>query len=61
MTHSLQYNRSIICRPTDKDTHTLLNTRLKRTEIMPFAPSVLEEYFFDVFSNLVLWGFRQGM
>ena len=44
-------NRSIICRPTDKDTHTLLNTRLKRTEIMPFAPSVLEEHFFDVFSN----------
>jgi carbamoyltransferase len=44
-------NRSIICRPTDKDTHTLLNTRLKRTEIMPFAPSILEEHFFDVFST----------
>ena len=44
-------NRSIICRPTDKDTHTLLNTRLKRTEIMPFAPSVLEEHFFNVFTS----------
>jgi carbamoyltransferase len=37
-------NRSIVVRPTDAETHQKLNTRLKRTEIMPFAPSVLEGY-----------------
>lgn len=43
-------NRSIIVRPTDPDTHRKLNEKLKRTEIMPFAPSVLYEeanYIFD--------------
>lgn len=44
-------NRSIICRPTDKDTHAQLNKRLKRTEIMPFAPSILEEEFINVFTT----------
>jgi len=37
-------NRSIIVKPTDPETHAKLNKRLKRTEIMPFAPSVLSEY-----------------
>jgi carbamoyltransferase len=44
-------NRSIIVRPTDKETHHKLNTRLRRNDIMPFAPSVLEEYFDDIFIN----------
>lgn len=44
-------NRSIVVRPTDKETHKKLNDRLKRTEIMPFAPSVLEEYLDVIFEN----------
>lgn len=42
-------NRSIVVRPTDAETHQKLNARLKRTEIMPFAPSVLEEYASSIF------------
>ncbi len=42
-------NRSIIVKPTDPETHQKLNQRLKRTEIMPFAPSVLSEYAEDIF------------
>ena len=42
-------NRSIVVKPTDLDTHEKLNKKLKRTEIMPFAPSVLEEYSEEVF------------
>lgn len=42
-------NRSIIVKPTEKETHQKLNTKLKRTEIMPFAPSVLEDYAEEVF------------
>lgn len=42
-------NRSIICKPTDRDTHRLLNEKLRRTEIMPFAPSIMEEHFNTVF------------
>jgi carbamoyltransferase len=37
-------NRSIVVKPTDKHTHQRLNEKLKRTEIMPFAPSILEEF-----------------
>lgn len=44
-------NRSIICKPTEKDTHKKLNERLKRTEIMPFAPSIMEDYFDDVYEE----------
>ena len=43
-------NRSIVVRPTERGTHQMLNTKLKRTEIMPFAPSVLEEYAEEVFN-----------
>ena len=42
-------NRSIVVRATDPETHQKLNTRLKRTEIMPFAPSVLKEFADDIF------------
>lgn len=35
--------RSILVRPTDIKTHTELNNRLNRHEIMPFAPVVLAE------------------
>ena len=34
--------RSILVRPTDAETHANLNRRLGRTEIMPFAPIVLD-------------------
>lgn len=43
-------NRSIVVKPTEIGTHQMLNTKLKRTEIMPFAPSVLEEYAEEVFN-----------
>ena len=36
-------NRSIIARPTEKQINDTLNERLKRTEFMPFAPSMLAE------------------
>lgn len=43
--------RSILVRPTDTDTHEKLNERLRRHEIMPFAPVVLYEYSDDIFYN----------
>ena len=42
-------NRSIVVKPTDPETHSKLNQKLKRTEIMPFAPSVLEEHADTIF------------
>lgn len=42
-------NRSILVKTTERNAHSELNRRLKRYEIMPFAPSVLEERFDDVF------------
>lgn len=42
--------RSILVRPTDITTHQLLNQRLKRHEIMPFAPIVLNEMFDELFT-----------
>lgn len=44
-------NRSIICKPTEKNTHEKLNQRLKRTEIMPFAPSIIEEHFEEIYEE----------
>ena len=41
-------NRSIMVEPTKKETHAYINMRLKRDEIMPFAPIILEEYVNDV-------------
>lgn len=43
--------RSILVRPIDIGTHEILNTRLKRYELMPFAPIVMEEYFDDIFEG----------
>jgi carbamoyltransferase len=42
-------NRSIIVKATDPETHKKLNQRLRRTEIMPFAPSVLSGYEEEIF------------
>ncbi|MGH2359602.1 MAG: carbamoyltransferase family protein, partial [bacterium] len=36
-------NRSILANPTDASINAVLNKRLRRTEFMPFAPSVLSE------------------
>lgn len=41
--------RSILVRPTDRSTHEMLNNRLKRDDIMPFAPIVMSEYANAVF------------
>jgi len=41
--------RSILVRPTDIGTHEVLNSRLKRYELMPFAPIVMDEFFDDIF------------
>jgi carbamoyltransferase len=44
-------NRSIIVKPTERETHERLNTKLKRTEIMPFAPVVQSEYSKIIFQT----------
>ena len=41
--------RSVMVRPTDAETHEILNTRLERHEIMPFAPFIMSEYANIVF------------
>jgi carbamoyltransferase len=41
-------NRSIMVEPTKKETHEYINMRLKRDEIMPFAPIILEEHINDI-------------
>lgn len=43
--------RSILCRPTDPDTHSKLNERLSRYDTMPFAPVVLDEHFDEIFKS----------
>lgn len=42
-------NRSILIHPTNKDINDIVNKRLKRTEFMPFAPSVLDYRAKDYF------------
>jgi len=44
-------NRSILTRPTERETHSLLNSRLGRYDTMPFAPMVLSDNFSEVFTN----------
>lgn len=44
-------NRSLLADPRKKDINDILNKRLKRTEFMPFAPSVLEEKAGDIMSG----------
>ena len=41
--------RSILVRPTDAETHQKLNKRLRRNEVMPFAPIVIGEKANDIF------------
>ena len=44
-------NTSILLDPRDPKIVKSVNLRLKRTEFMPFAPSVMEEYFYDYFET----------
>ena len=44
-------SRSILVRATDKNINTELNRRLRRTEFMPFAPSILAEHAGDYFKG----------
>jgi carbamoyltransferase len=41
--------RSILANPARRETHDLLNTRLERSEFMPFAPVITQERAADVF------------
>ena len=41
--------RSILVRPTDVGAHSVLNKRLKRNDVMPFAPIIMDEHFEEVF------------
>ena len=41
--------RSILANPSRRETHDLLNTRLDRTEFMPFAPVIAAERATEVF------------
>jgi carbamoyltransferase len=41
--------RSILANPARRETHDLLNTRLDRTEFMPFAPVIADERAAEVF------------
>jgi len=42
-------NRSILYQPNDMSANDWLNKNLKRTEYMPFAPIIMEEYVDDYF------------
>jgi len=42
-------NTSILVDPRQKSLVDIVNKRLKRTEFMPFAPIVMEDYFHDYF------------
>ena len=44
-------NRSIFVQATNPEINHSLNDRLGRTEFMPFAPIVMEEYGADIFSG----------
>jgi carbamoyltransferase len=41
-------SRSIVVEPTRLETHAYINKRLKRDEIMPFAPIIMEEHIEDI-------------
>jgi carbamoyltransferase len=41
--------RSILAHPAQPNIHHLLNARLNRSEIMPFAPAVLDSMFNEIF------------
>jgi carbamoyltransferase len=42
--------RSILTKATDPETHSELNQRLFRNDVMPFAPMVLSERFDEIFT-----------
>jgi len=44
-------SRSILGDPRNKKINDILNERLRRSEFMPFAPSVLAEYANEIFEN----------
>ncbi len=44
-------NTSILLDPRDPEIVKSVNLKLKRTEFMPFAPSVMQEYFFEYFET----------
>jgi carbamoyltransferase len=44
-------NRSILARPTDRSINDWLNKKLRRTEFMPFAPSVLDSGAAELFAD----------
>ncbi|MDD5258618.1 MAG: carbamoyltransferase C-terminal domain-containing protein [bacterium] len=44
-------NRSILARPTDPEIKDWLNKRMDRTEFMPFAPVIMEEFAPVYFDN----------
>lgn len=45
-------NRSILSQATDPSTKDWLNNRLKRTEFMPFAPTILYEYASEFYEEM---------
>lgn len=45
-------NRSMLARPTDAAINDWLNTRLDRSEFMPFAPSVLADRATEIFTGV---------
>lgn len=44
-------NRSILAHPAQPNLHSELNRRLERSELMPFAPAVLDSEFSEVFDS----------
>lgn len=44
-------NRSILACATDVEINNTLNKKLNRTEFMPFAPAILEEYASSMYEN----------
>ena len=45
-------NHSILCKATSKETNSWLNSKLNRTEFMPYAPIVLDKFADDLFYNI---------
>ena len=41
-------NRTILCDPRKKENHEYINKKLKRNEIMPFAPIIMSEYISEI-------------
>jgi carbamoyltransferase len=45
-------NRSILYQPSDRTVNDWLNSALRRTEFMPFAPATLDEYAEDFYDDV---------